>query len=430
MRIDISYDLERSALLMKSLPNEEDNLSQFSGRSVYFSVPDGWNMSSTHPDLIALAAILSFHPFVGKSLELNVAISEGFSRTCSRFLPYKLVTAPSPSGVGVRPKGRYPGLAFSGGVDSTACLALLPTDTRLFFLDRVLAPTDNYGGGLYVKDSALVACDLAEQRGYQVHKLETNVELARTPVGFPVDWTSGVPAILLADHCDLSSISFGTVAESAYKVGHLRYRDFAAASGFYRWNALLQGVGLFLSLPVAGLSEVCTSYIVESSGMKDIAQSCIRGPKNQPCLNCFKCFRKVLLEAALGGRVLPGTLVDKLINFRGASKALGALPIKHENVLLWLHDKVEVAGHSVVWPVLRHRLSAMGTGVPWADKWYSKSLELVPVELRSSVETNIAKYVQPMSSEEAREFEEWDMADRLGDEALLSSVKALTNAVN
>jgi hypothetical protein len=306
---------------------------------------------------------------------------------------------------------------------------LLPRTTKLFFLDRVLGPADRYGGGLYVKDSALVACDLAQARGYEVHRMATNVELIRSPVGFPVDWTSGVPAILLADHCDLSSVSFGTVAESAYKVGHARYRDFSSASGFYRWNALLDSVGLALSLPVAGLSEVCTSAIVLKSEMKDIAQSCIRGRKNQPCLNCFKCFRKVLLEAAIEHRTLAGDAVDSLITFRGATKALGALPIKHEDVLLWLRDKVSLSGSSEFWPLLEQRLSAMGMDVEWASRWYPKSLELVPAELRDSVAATIRKYVQTMSRQDIKTFEAWDMGGRVQAPELLSSSKALNDAV-
>ena len=58
--------------------------------------------------------------------------------------------------------------------------------------------------------------------------------------------------------------------------------------------SLLKSVGIELSLPVSGISEVGTSIIVNSGPLGQFSQSCIRGEWGKPCKRCWKCCRKAV----------------------------------------------------------------------------------------------------------------------------------------
>jgi hypothetical protein len=112
-------------------------------------------------------------------------------------------------------------LAFSGGVDSTAALSVMPKNTVSIFMDRPLK-----GKSLYNPQAAHLAVESLKEIGYVSESVQCDLEYVRHPVGFPTDLSNGVPALLLADYFNASSIAFGTVLESAYGIGHERYRDY------------------------------------------------------------------------------------------------------------------------------------------------------------------------------------------------------------
>ena len=75
----------------------------------YFEMPIGWDISDTHEDLFRIS-----HHFLCSPWETGILDGWTPSRT----------------------KGWRPGLAFSGGVDSTACMHLMPPETLLFYHQR------------------------------------------------------------------------------------------------------------------------------------------------------------------------------------------------------------------------------------------------------------------------------------------------------
>src|SRR5690606_21051487 len=111
-------------------------------------------------------------------------------------------------------------IAFSGGVDSVAALAILPQNTIAIFMNRIAKRVGK--PGLYRADAALQTCDDVRRSGYDVRVVDTSMELMRDPIGFAVDWTNAVGAVAHADQLDLRSISFGMIAESAFATGHER----------------------------------------------------------------------------------------------------------------------------------------------------------------------------------------------------------------
>ena len=76
---------------------------------IFFDLPDGWSFENTHEDLFRLAHYVMVSPW-------DTSMLEGWQ----------------PS----RKPGWRPGLAFSGGIDSAAALALMPSSTILVYNER------------------------------------------------------------------------------------------------------------------------------------------------------------------------------------------------------------------------------------------------------------------------------------------------------
>ncbi len=222
------------------------------------------DLSDIHPDLLALSAILICSPFVGKRLELSEQPSSDFIEKANGILSkYKISNSIDPDHEiepRLEPPNSRPGLAFSGGVDSTAALAVMPGNTIPIFMDRPISK-----GSLYNPNAAHQSCRILRQLGYNSEIVECDLEYVRDPVGFPTDVANSVPAIILADCLGLNSISFGTVLESAYGTGHEQYRDYPNGSHWTFFGTLFSAANLQFSLPIGGVSEVGTSIIAYKS---------------------------------------------------------------------------------------------------------------------------------------------------------------------
>jgi len=78
-------------------------------RTVQFEMPIGWDILKTHPDIFQLAHYVLMYPF-----ETNIMDNWKPTRT----------------------PGCRPGISFSGGIDSTACLELMPKNTIALYHER------------------------------------------------------------------------------------------------------------------------------------------------------------------------------------------------------------------------------------------------------------------------------------------------------
>jgi hypothetical protein len=382
----------------------------------------GLKIEDIHPDLIGLSCILMCHQFVGKELHLPVCVSNGFYEAANGILSKYKILAEIDSGIEQNtPLERSrPGLAFSGGADSTAALAVMPGNTVPVFMNRPIRESS-----MYNSDAPIKNCELLRQIGFDVRIIDCDLEYLRDPVGFPSDLAHAIPLILISGSLGIGSIAFGTVLESAYGIGHEHYIDYPNGSHKRFYGTLLSAVGLELSLPVGGVSEVGTSSIVEASPFRDLAQSCIRGMKGSPCMRCWKCFRKELLSLAL----FPDREIDLEGMMRNSSEIqirLSSYPISHENVVTYSIQRIDIAKY----PSLRHLRNRLNTKakLDLLDYWYSPAQELVPEQYRLSVIEKISKYLPTMTKEHERALESWDMDDFLLSEEAKRGHSSLTSS--
>jgi hypothetical protein len=356
-----------------------------------------------HPDLVALAALLVGGGFVGRTLTVDQPVSAQFAAA---------VLASSGTEVGpvgdvaprTPPAGGRPGLCFSGGVDSTAALSVLPAETELFFLERIPQPGKDWTS-MYRKEAALESCRAAREDGWTVHAVQTDVEYLRDPVGFPVDLSNGLPAVLLADARGLDALTWGTIAESAYRLGGAAYDDYGTRAAYTRFAAIFAAVGLPILNVVAGVSEVGTSLIVLNSPHGSAAQSCMRGGVGAPCRRCWKCFRKSLLDASFTGAWPDDTELDRMFTLKEPRKFLHKVPVKHEDVLTFLTSKY--TGSHPLMLALRRRVGGDRVDVDWLTRYYRPSLDLLPEKYRADVEQRLRRYMEPMTPAEEEQFRAW-----------------------
>ncbi len=430
MKTEVYYEEDRMRIAL--IPEDDDNLVpsekyRMFQREFSMSLPEG--VKDIHPDLVALATILVVNPFVGNRLVPPLKVSSRFQIAANSVLSrYKISDHVDPLlSPREQPSTSIPMLAFSGGVDSTAALSVMPKNTISIFMDRPLK-----GKSLYNPQAAHLAVESLEDIGYVSKSVQCDLEYVRHPVGFPTDLSNGVPAILLADHFNASSIAFGTVLESAYGIGHERYRDYPIGAHYTFYSTLFNAVGLHLSLPMAGVSEVGTAMIVEKSSIGFVAQSCIRGTMNNPCLKCWKCFRKATLGRALDLDSGSPATISSLLSREVKSKLL-AYPISHENVVAFSmrrYPREEIdSDDSRILDSLLERVKGISE-LDFLTRWYKPSQILVHSSWREDFTHKILDFLEVMPPKESSEIESWSMDSFLADPSTVSAHDRLEDLFN
>ena len=367
-------------------------------------------LNEIHQDHLALASILLANPFVSEELIIKGGMSERFFEATKKITKYKVKRPES----FVKPynsvENSRPSLSFSGGADSTAALLLMPKNTLSVFLDRPL----KFGRSLYNKSAAYATIEHAKSEGYEVKKIDCDLEYIRTPIGFPTDLATSVPLVLMAAKENLDSVAFGTVLESAYRVGHETCRDYKQSGHYKVWGGLFEAAGIPLYLPVAGISEVGTSNIVMNSSFYDYTRSCIRGKFPKPCLNCWKCFRKSMVDNRLKNTKVSEREMKKWLKVREVKRKLTPHPISHENVLSWSLQGGNARGETK--NLLMNRMEGKIRNMDFLTDWYSPSIELVPEEYREETTRNIHNYLVDMDEKYHTEITGHKMTEWLNSE--------------
>lgn len=396
--MEVTIELDQNQIQIQLLPNEEEISSKTvsrMGEHLIFKIQsdENVNFNKIHPDHLALIVLLACHPFSIGTLQIPIDVSSKFSKACEIFSRYKLQFNSTNSSPYTSNSNGRPGLAFSGGVDSTAALELMPSSTIPVFLDRPVLEKKS----MYNKSAALATLSFLEAIQIPNISITTDVEYIRNPIGFPTDLASGIPVIALATQLNFDSIGFGTVMESAYRIGHEKSRDYSKSQHFRIWSKIFDAAGLPLFLPVAGVSEVGTSKIVHNSKFKGMAQSCIRGYWPNTCNNCWKCFRKHLLSNYLNDIFISDDEFLVLLNSKEVSMKISQEFISHENVLAWALCQME---RGPVMDAFFNRLVGSTYEIHHLDRYLPNALELLPSKYKQGVIDKLHQHLEPMAEDD------------------------------
>jgi hypothetical protein len=399
-----------------------------------FSVEVPIDLDRVHRDLLALSAYLAVRPFVGDRIRFPAGISGLLAERLGHDAgPVDPSLEPRP----IPPQG-VPALAFSGGVDSTAALAVLPESTHAVHLLRVIPGVLAWaerarrvarpGRHRMHPETGLAAVTALAEAGRATHVAPSDLEFVRYPVGFPVDVANAIPALLLADREGFDSIAFGTVFESAYQVGKKAFTDYRATEHHRHYGGLFAAVGLPFHQVVAGVSEIGTTRIAAASPFGPAAQSCHRGPPGKPCMTCVKCFRKTLIDLAATGEQPGDALLDRFFASPQVRAEITKVWVKHENVYAYATAGYR-GGHPLM-TALRRRVRGDLLEVDWMERWYPPAAALLPEHRRAEAVAALGTAIAPMTPGQQAAAESWDLASALETQEYRRRRQALTGALS
>ena len=168
-------------------------------------------------------------------------------------------------------------------------------------------------------------------------------------------------------------------------------------------------------MPVAGISEVGTSHIVMNSSFYDYTRSCIRGKFPKSCQNCWKCFRKTLVDKRLQGDRVEEADMTKWLKVKEVKYKLKPHPISHENVLSWSLQGENSSGETK--QLLMNRMEGSIRNMDFLFSWYSPSIVLVPEKYRKETESKILNYLDRMDEKYHDEIINHKMTEWLNSES-------------
>lgn len=412
MKIEISFD--ENIVHFHFYPDDFDvkifdKPIHLSTRSCYFKLPFKIDPEEIHPDLLALSALLLCYPFVSQKIDFDFSVSQEFYNLCRTNLGLS-ITGVNKAIIRRQASGGIPALAYSGGVDSSAALALMPEKKLVYFIDRV----QPYGKRtLYNKYAAITAFEDVNKKEPNAHRIQTDFEYLRSNVGFPVDQLNvdiphpvAVPALLMADNCSIDSISYGVIMESIYMVGHEKYEDYALSRHYAKWTPFFEHVGINLFFPTAGITEVGTTIITEKTRFSQYIRSCMRGDENRACGKCIKCLRKSLLVHSIHGTCPDVSQIERNLDSNPVAMNIYGTINQHENIYRYIASQLPKNKFSIL---LENRLIIDGEDCSWMERWFPESIQLIPSKYRFEFLSRLFNYLRPMSESDIFFVKSWDV---------------------
>lgn len=261
----------------------------YSGEVVEFDyLPD-----EIHPDLLGLLLLTIYYPFIGERAVFPAPVSPrleaAFQNSCfDRQIRFDNVDA------GLEPyTGSRMALAFGGGTDSGAVLAMFP---EAFVVHEAYVRA----GGVVPSFTHRVVREMGSDRARVVLSNQRHVS---RPEGWH-SWPCAFAATLLmaTDH-DFGMILMGSGLEATLLRTGTGYfdrfeaRDWHGFTGNY-WQSAFNAVGLPVFSPVCGASAFATSRLSLGLTRSGRVFSCALD-HGAPCMRCSKCLRKDLTRAAV-----------------------------------------------------------------------------------------------------------------------------------
>lgn len=338
---------------------------------IFFEMPHDWTLAETHADLFQLAHHLMVEPW-------DKSAMDDWNPT--------------------RKPGWRPGLAFSGGIDSAAAMALMPEETVLLYNERT-----GISGQLNHTNALRFFEKIASDTGRTVHRIRSNHEQLRAyqgkSVGFSTDYACAIQVVLLADYFGLDSVATGMPLENSYLFHGYRYRDFASSWFWKHYAPMFASVGLPLYQPVVGCSEIINMNIVIASGWDGWAQSCLRSTRGGTvCGACWKCFRKNTLQG------LPFTMSNEINTF------LSKQPLKQAASTLYSIQRGGISKEGVnIVSQFPHIEPYVKMDFAFLEHHLDDALNLIPEKYRTFTETRLRRFSLPMDDNEKRQLQSIDL---------------------
>jgi len=364
------------------------------------------SVEKIHPDLIALSVLTVVYPWIKKKISFPEDVSNDFAVSVKDNCSFCVVGIDKE--LSKRGFGNRDAVSFSGGVDSVAVTQIVPEDAiNLMFLRRKHKDIKDIQPEYSIEAQKEITAKFKN-----TYFVESDLEHITGPFPQYPTWTAlSTPCFLMADHFSLKSVNYGTIVGSANIKEGKKFKVIEKPDAM--WSALYNVVGLHLSKPVAGITEIGTSIIVHKSNLDNIATSCQFGSMNHPCMKCFKCFRKYLMETAVKKKDISNNIIDSFLRQKSIQNYIvGEPPLYFQHIFMYSLSRIEV--DNSLHPVMRlfkEKVLLMNDKIEWYDKHYKIATNyFIPdKKLRKVVLENIDKFIHTMSKEDAKVFESWNL---------------------
>ena len=355
-------DIDDDALFLPDFDSsnwsQQENIVSFNAPEgkIHFDVPLEFSLKRTSPDLLWLVECVLLSPW-----------HEKYAR------PW----------VPTRRPGSKPGLSFSGGVDSTAAMQLMPENTVLLYMERDFE-------SLIRHENAHHFISELTKSGRPVLNIRSNHEKIRTNhgknPGFSTDYACMAHVILLADYLDLDAAGTGMPLENTYFFHGSTVRDFAETRFWKHYSSFFDYVGLPIYQPVAGCSEILNNEIVNNSPYAGFASSCLRSPTvGKKCEICWKCLRKNIFNGQTW------SMSPEI------SKFLSKRPLKQGLATLYALQMMKTSNNEIP-PEAKDLTSILDFDLSFLHGYWEPSLHLLPVKYREITTSKLNQIASPMST--------------------------------
>lgn len=343
---------------------------------------DGIDCSATHPDIIALTAVLAFHPAIPTE-RFILRVTEGSPNlpaalNLPHILPHAEIVIERE--VPAYEAHREAVLSFGGGFDSLAAHTLFP-DLPLIHESPLPDKGIEYDDVVNrlvreVSDNSYIARD--------------NLRVLFTKWGLPLWMSVYIPSLLLQPRYIVS----GSEMTGTYLLGGKKYHPRYAN----RWYDVFRAIGVSI-LPTSFLSEIGNGRVVYGSDLGDKAAYCAL-IRNQDCGRCTKCLRRRAIRALIEESSLP------LSSFRSAPEIdafLANRPLYYGDI--FTHA---VNGAPRTW--LTDHLRDLSTAHPdlsFHERYYPRTFDhfAFPSRYRALAEQRLAELgIEPFTADDEATF--------------------------
>lgn len=333
----------------------------------FFNIPFDWNITDIPQENFLIANYLLF----SKAEHHLISTTENIKTLINELHPIANTIQDTES---------IALLSFSFGEDSTAAASLLPDSTIKYYAKRAHS-TYTMPNGSKINVNPYEIYEKSYEKISHLILIKNDLEkigpAAGLRHGFTHNFGYGAIGILIAPLLKATAICFGSVMEQVFLKNGTNYTDILKlkSSAFNLLGALFKKSGIDFCLPTGGCSEVITSKICEIGPLAGVSHSCPNVDKyGNPCLTCFKCFRKYRMQNA-SHLPEPNQSVLDLLQKR---------PLKSATSLLYALNKSN--------EVKKYAKEYEGINFSFLERYHeSGSQGLMPEWIQSSVFSNLKK---------------------------------------
>ena len=367
----------------------------YSGEDIEFDYAPG----DIHPDLLGLLFLIIFYPFIGERAVFPAAVSprleEAFRNSCFnrqfRFDPVSTSLEPY--------TGSEAALAFGGGTDSSAVLAMFP---EAFVVHEAHARE----GRIVPSFVHRAVRDLGPDRA---RVITSNQRYVSAPGGWH-NWPCALAtALLMATDYDFGIILTGTGLEGTLLSGGTKYFDrfearlYGGPTG-NAWQSAFNAVGLPAFSPVSGASAFATAELSLGLTRAGRVFSCTLAG-GAPCMRCAKCLRKDLSRAVVDPW---HTVRWDSYDHPGIHAFLARDPLPQGNV--FSYSRGRVSG-------LPDFIGTLTTDLPeietqWPRRTHAGTLEFCDPRWRPMIRERVLDHLEEMQPDDIAEMQRWNSARR------------------